>query len=173
MTDPFLVGSIFKGAKEVLDSLSSADEANLDRRYRTENDRVVDALNSIYFTPDGVRGLLEKLSRSEPLDPSEVTSVLGSFNDGEWRVEAALHDIDSPTLWGRRELSIEAKEHLRLASYGKISVRRKLQERLNEALTYGDPISADEAKALLAEVEALNEKLSMLEKTHNYRARGR
>jgi len=135
------------------------------------DDEIVDALRSIYFVPQGVLTLLEEVAEGRQPDAQQVEVVLPRFNDGEWRVGRALAVLEFDDLSGNREISLRRARTLDLLRYGKIHLRRDIQELLNHSLTFGRPISPEAARALLERVHALNAEIESLEEAHNYRAR--
>ena len=160
-------------ALEIVSKLGGEPESKLDHRYGAARDDVIKSLRRIYFTPSGTLRILGELSEGRSPSPSAIHEVLTEFNDAEWSVRAALRGLEFEHLSERRELSLRAVRQLDQLRYGKIDIRRELQEALNEALTFGRPVDPELAKALLSKVNALNALIESLEEEHNYRARGR
>ena len=135
------------------------------------DDGIVDALRSIYFTPQGVVALLEEVAAGRQPELRDIEVVLPRFNDGEWRICRTLALLEFDKLSGNREISLRRARTLDQLRYGKINLRRDIQELLNGPLTYGEPISPEGARDLLERVHALNAEIESLEEAHNYRAR--
>ncbi|ATC26387.1 hypothetical protein CVUC_08190 [Caulobacter vibrioides] len=130
-------------------------------------------MRRIYFTPEGIRGLLRDFAEGRQPSREAIEEVLSDFNDAEWRVDSSLERLSFHYLGDRKELSLRAAEQLDKIRYGKIDIRRQLQEGLNEILTQGEDLDPKLANDLLGKVEALNGLIVALEEEHNYRARGR
>lgn len=167
------VVSTVKVGREVLSLLKGNRTDRLDARYGEANDRVIDALRRIYFTPNGVRKILIELAAGRHPTAEQISEVLVNFNDVEWDVERYLHSIEFDELQARREITLKAAEQLDQIRYGKINVRKQIQQALNEPLTKDQPIDSAVAANLLADVDELNALILELEDAHNYRARGR
>lgn len=164
------VGNTVSVAVQLLSALMGDRENRLNGRFYHENDRVITALRTIYFTPNGIRRILEAYANGETPTTDEIERVLPEFNDAEWIVRDRLDFIDFDTLHRRPEVSLAVAEQLEKIRYGKVNVRRDLQRALNERITANKPIPADEARELLTKIDALNATIAAVEADRNFRA---
>ncbi len=161
--------------KSTIEIITAVDAASKDRRateYRSKRDILVRALRELYFTPSGTRSLLKSLAQGERPAQEDIKAILSEFNDAEWSVGREIENLDFDLLINSKSITLEAAEQLHELRYGKSQLRSRLQGALNEPLTFGQPIDPGEAQALLEEVEALNRRISTLERSLNYRAEG-
>ncbi|WP_333585996.1 hypothetical protein [Phenylobacterium sp.] len=149
----------------------AADQKSANPRLDRLDDEIVGALRKIYFTPDGVLSLLEKIANGEDVSVEEVERRLPQFNDRQWHVARALETLNFDKLSSRREVSLRRAEHLNQVRYGKVNIRADIQRLLNYPLTHNKRIKADKAAELLAKVRELNDQIGQLEEAHNFRAR--
>lgn len=134
------------------------------------DDEIVEALRTIYFTPVGVLRILEKIVAGQEISRELVEERLPHFNDAEWRIGRALTVLDFEE-GVPKELTLRRARTLEQLRYGKINLRRQIQDFLNGPLTYGDPVSKEIAGNLLDQVRELNAEIEALEEAHNYKAR--
>lgn len=121
-----------------------------------DNRQIVADLRAIYFSPNGVRRLLEKIANGDAISESEAQAILTEFNDAEYHLGQHLHDIVDFWDAGPKHLTLRQREALQGIGWNKYSVRRKVQDVVNY-LDRNDPYaSANEAARLLDEIEALN-----------------
>lgn len=164
------IGSTIGVAIQFLSSLMADREDRLNHRFYAESDRLIAALRTIYFTPNGIREILEVYASGGTPEIGDIERILPRFNDAEWLVRERLHLIEFERLHERREVSLAVAEQLDKIRYGKINIRRDLQEALNERITANNPIPADEARELLAKIDALNATIAAVEADRNFRA---
>ncbi|OXE35348.1 MAG: hypothetical protein CGW95_14400 [Phenylobacterium zucineum] len=144
-----------------------SDNPKLDRL----DDSIVKSLRDMYFMPEGVVFLLEEIAAGRNPNTDDIEKILPRFNDMEWRVGQALHMLEFDRLTGNREISLRRARILSQLRYGKISLRRSIQEFLNHALTVGNQPLQETAEELIQGIVALNEQIEALEEAHNRRAR--
>ena len=86
--------SVFGPAMEVVASAIGSRDERLARRHDRVRDDVVRALRAIYFTPEGLRNVLQVMANGDLPSEDAFRAALVDFNDAEWVVERALHRIE-------------------------------------------------------------------------------
>lgn len=124
-------------------------------------------LRSIYFMPDGVISILEDIADGRPIDERRRESVLSSFNDAEWRIREISDQLDFETLRRDVSISLRTARQLDLVRWGKLSLRREIQDAINH---YGQPhakLDRTKIRRLLGAVKELNAQIEEVEATLN------
>jgi hypothetical protein len=114
------------------------------------------ALRTLYFTPRGVTALLKKIDGGEKVSRDEVSTALIQFNDGEPEVERAAANLLFERLSREHGLSLRTIQKLEMVRYGKISLRRNIQNEINYYGIGRTKPDKEAVKALLADIEKLN-----------------
>lgn len=128
-------------------------------------DQIRVALRTFYFTPRGIIALLKRIEAGDKIPAEELSRALIEFNDGEPAVERAAHHLEFERLHREYGVSLRTVQNLELVRYGKLSLRRKIQDEINY---YGRPRvkpDVDRVKRLLAEIESLNSRILDAEET--------
>ncbi|MHA6324367.1 hypothetical protein [Roseivivax sp. CAU 1753] len=125
--------------------------------------RLIDCLRQIYFTPAGVLALLREIESGRYPSENKIATVLPEFNDREFHVGRARHDLDRAADLVRGNLSLRANRVLGEISYGKAGIRQKVKDLLNEALTFEGNISREQASELIGEIRTLNDAIEEAE----------
>jgi len=139
-----------------------ADAGNRDRETRSRVRPIIDALRGIYFTPNGTRKVLGVLADGRMPPREDIQDVLTAFNDAEWRVERFRGRLDFEYL-ERFDISLRQRRTLEQISWGKVNLRRDIQDALNGPLTQNRSIDAGAARDLLNRVVVLNALIEALE----------
>ncbi|QMW21815.1 hypothetical protein [Sandaracinobacteroides saxicola] len=133
------------------------------RRAQRQRDAVVGMLRGIYFTPRGTRLIVQSLAEGRVPDLEDVEAILPDFNDREWSIRDFVdqmrfenHDLEEIGLANRRTLE--------QIGWGKINLRRDIQDLINSAATGGEDVQPEEAQALLDRVNELNRMIEELER---------
>lgn len=137
--------------------------AREDRSQRLRLRPIISALRDIYFTPRGTVRVLTRIANGERPDPDDVEDVLTDFNGAEWLVQRRVRELDFDRLAQFDGLSLRQRRTLDQIAYGKIQLRRDIQDALNECLTFEDRLPYDDASVLLKRVDALNAMVESLE----------
>ena len=162
---------IVKGGVEIASGILNLKDDLASRRTIRDRDRVCEALRAIYFTPTGVLDLLQQLIDGRSPKVEEVQSILNHFNDVEWRVDRALEELAFDARFGNLSLSISTVNQLDQIRWGKINVRRAVQEAINH---YGQPRRKVDEGGLVELRDAivnLNFLIEQIEEKMNVRAR--
>jgi hypothetical protein len=114
------------------------------------------ALRTLYFTPRGGTALLKKIDEGEKVSREEVSAALIHFNDGEPKVERAAANLLFERLSREFGLSLRTIQTLEMVRYGKISLRRKIQNEINYYGVGRTRPNKEAVKLLLADIEKLN-----------------
>ncbi len=147
---------LLKGAKELASIARVEPNQQNDRRQQQAvQDRISD-LRSIYFAPRGVLSILKVIADGGYPTPEQIKSILPGFNDAEPSVSRARQRLDPEYDRNDRTLTLKAQRVLGEISYGKGGVRSKVQSLLNYSLTYGEPVSPEQAQQLIQEIGELN-----------------
>ena len=151
-----------KKISEVVSALSSAGSEVRQQADKSQARRFVRYLRAIYFTPRGTLNVLTKLSEGIEPDTADLANTLADFNDAEWEVEriTSRMQFDENYTGG---LSLRVRRTLQEISWGKIDLRRRLQQELNEPLTFGRGVDPGRAHVLLKKLQDLNLKIEALE----------
>ena len=152
-----------RGATELAQFVRGDAEKRRDLRRKRELQLIVEALRSIYFSPRGVIALLGDICKGEQPSEEQIAMLLPDFNDNEFRVRNMLDRIDSEGQVANGLLTLRAERVLREISYGKQGVRGKVKDLLNESLTLQRPVSAEDARLLLDEINLLNDAIENAE----------
>lgn len=155
---------------EAIDTVSSligladaiSDAGRQDREERRALRPIIAALRGIYFTPRGTQRILSVLASGDRPDPDDIQDIMTAFNDAEWHVERHTRRLDFDYL-SRFDISLRQRNALQKIAWGKLNLRRDLQNVLNEALTDDIPVDSGEVTVLLKRVEALNRLIEALE----------
>jgi hypothetical protein len=134
-----------KGIQNLIGS-PSLDKAKL----RT----VLNALESLYFTPNGLLPLLLKISNGERPAIGEVQATMLEFNDSEPHVERAAELLNFDAL-SAVDFPLGLRTTMQAAVYGKLNLRRDLQNAMNvpsDQLT----LECENAAKLVERITALN-----------------
>lgn len=122
-------------------------------------DQVRAALRTFYFTPRGIIALLKKIEAGEVLEGEEVSKALIEFNDGEPAVERAASHLMFERLHREYGLSLRTIQNLEMVRYGKLSLRRSIQEEINYYGRGRTKPDVHRVKRLLADIESLNARI--------------
>jgi hypothetical protein len=114
------------------------------------------ALRTLYFTPRGVTALLKKIDAGEKVSKEEVSQALLQFNDGEPAVERAAAALLFERLSGEFGISLRTIQKLELVRYGKLSLRRNIQDEINFYGIGRTKPNKEAVKSFLSEIEELN-----------------
>lgn len=139
-----------------------ADFARQSRPNQRRVRPIIRALRGIYFTPRGTIKILAVLAEGATPDQDDIDDVLTDFNDREWHVARHLDRVD----FGNTDdmnLSLRQRRTLTEIAWDKRNLRREIQDALNQSLTDGRKIDADQARLLLRRVETLNAVIESLE----------
>jgi flagellar biosynthesis regulator FlbT len=115
-------------------SLAGAVKAWLPKREERDlrlQDELSFALRHLYFTPDGVIGLLEDVVADREISETRLRQALGDFNDRQWEVQDALQRIDFHQLRRKLGVSLSTIRTLREVQYGKSNLRSEIQSEVN------------------------------------------
>jgi len=157
MVDVGWVINLVAGAKD-LANVSRIAEGQAGNTHQVQQVKdIIEALRLIYFAPRGVISLLDDLANGIRPSQELIEGILTNFNDGEHFVERMRLRLDPAAGQPEGTLSLKAEKVLREISYGKGGVRAKVQNLLNQALTFGEDIPRDEAGELRDEILLLNE----------------
>lgn len=152
-------------ASAVKDYLKDDDSDN------SLGDKLCDALRTIYFVPDGVLRFLRNVAAGVPITPDQTSATLIEFNDGQWGVEKALEAIDFKRLRKELRLNLRTASALEAIRWGKLSLRRDIQNEINY---YGQRgVKPDRARAaeFVVGIEKLNSSIEEVEMLVNKRAK--
>jgi hypothetical protein len=133
------------------------------KRALKQREAVVQILRSIYFTPRGTRAILETLAAGNMPDQEDIESILPDFNDSEWQIRRLIDDMRFENR-DFEEIGLANRRTLEQVAYGKVSLRRDLQDALNPALTNSGSVPPEVAASLLARVNDLNRMIEDLER---------
>jgi hypothetical protein len=154
----------FDVAKAVKDLLPKGGDGEYAKGVKQE---ISAALRTIYFTPRGVIALLKKIDAGEEVSREEVSATLIQFNDGEPRVERAAANLLYERLSREFGLSLRVVQQLELIRYGKVSLRRQIQEEINYYGLGRTTPNKEKVKFLLGEIEKLNAAILDVEEVVN------
>jgi hypothetical protein len=143
----------------VSDLKDFAGRSNDDRRRVRP---ILTALRGIYFTPRGTQRILGVLAQGGRPDLDDVQEVLGDFNDAEWQVERHLRMLDFDRSLSS-DISLRHRRELEMLSYGKRTLRREIQDLLNDTVGRGEGLEQDRAADLLYQIERLNGLIEQIE----------
>jgi hypothetical protein len=124
---------------------------------------IIESLRAIYFIPKGTRNILKCLADGNQPNQIDVEKTLPNFNDAEWRVGRMVERLDFEALDRIPGLSLRQRRVLNEISWGKRSIRRDVQEALNDALTHGGTVPPHIARQLLDRVNELNHTIESIE----------
>lgn len=130
---------------------------------RALRDALCAALRAFYFTPRGVVALLRKIDVGESVDDDELGEALMEFNDGETRVMRAGESLQFERLHRELGISLRTIQTLDLVRLGKLSLRRNIQDEINFYGRRGVRPNQTRVKALLDEIDRLNEMILAVE----------
>ena len=132
--------------------------ASLDKRKLRA---ILDALEELYFTPNGLLPLLIRISDGESPNSDEIQSAILEFNDGEPRVQRAVALLNFDAM-PSSDFPLRLRTTLQAAAYGKLSLRRDLQNAINVP---SDQLALERESAteLVARITALNAHLEDLD----------
>ena len=147
--------SFVKGASELVGALRLEAKTSSLRSEAASLQELLDLLREIYFAPGGTRAILELVAGGERPSQQLVEAVLPRFNDFGFRWEQRENTIDFEST-SMPLLGFHARETLHRIKVGKGGLRVKVQELLNEELTFGGEVSSDQAVELLGGIEKLN-----------------
>ena len=124
---------------------------------------VIEALRDIYFTPNGMRRVLELLAAGKRVDQASMSSAVDEFNSFEWRVERSVSKMAFDRLRSIPDLSLEQREVLDELADFKINLRKDLQNVFNKP---GRRIHVSRAQAseLLERTRVLNSQIIQMER---------
>ncbi|WP_140420562.1 hypothetical protein [Novosphingobium sp. B 225] len=143
---------VTKGVKDLIDS------GRVDKRGIRP---VLHSLEKLYFTPNGILGVLKCIADGEKPDHDLLSAALIEFNDGEWAVQNAAQSLDFDAL-PAAHFPLRLRSSLQAAAYGKLSLRRDLQDALN--LPFEDlVIDRHRAVELVSRIKSLNSELESLD----------
>jgi hypothetical protein len=139
------------------------------------NDRICTALRAIYFTPSGVVALLRAFEQNQlglptSLVDEDVRDRLINFNDREWEVGRALQALDFDELKQDLRLSLATIRTLEMIRWGKINLRRNIQDEVNYYGRRGVKPNLANIQSLIDAIEKLNAEIIEIEKLVNSRA---
>jgi len=152
-----------QGARDLAVFANSEAVDRRTARRRREAQEIVEVLRLIYFSPRGVIKLLDDIVLGNNPTEDQIAMILPEFNDREYRVHRILALLNPEDREVQGGLTLRAERTLREISYGKGGVREKVKTLLNEALTFGQPISREEAADLRDEILSLNEAIEAAE----------
>jgi len=141
-----------------------------DRPDHRLNDQMCRALRTLYFMPDGILALLRELEHNGGVPSDELRGRLTAFNDREWQVGRALEAIDFEHLRHDLRLSLATLHTLEQIRYGKINLRRDIQNEVNYYKQRGVKPDLKKIRALIAAIENLNAEIEQTERLVNSRA---
>ena len=151
----YLLG-LLQGAKELADTTRGVElPRNMDGDRRAIVS-LIETLRRIYFSPKGVIVLLEEIAEGRQPNSDQVEALLTNFNDAETAIGRSRSHLDAIELRSDGRLTLKARKVLSEISDGKGGVRQKVQQLLNEALTYEQKISHADARKILTEISQLN-----------------
>lgn len=119
-------------------------------------DQICAALRTFYFTPRGVVTLLRKIDAGEKVTEEELSEALLRFNDGEPAVARAADLLAFERLEKEFGISLRTVQTLELVRYGKLSLRRDIQDEINYYGRGRVKPDREKIKKLLADIDALN-----------------
>lgn len=123
---------------------------------------VIKALETIYFTPNGLVGALRKMQSGVPETQELVQAALIEFNQIEEDVHSAVRQLSFESL-SDCGLTFKQRRVLEELAYGKLVLRSHLQDGLNQSLTFGEPVDQSLVDSFIAKIEALNHSIEVLE----------
>ena len=147
---------IVSGARELAAFARVEEGQRGDRRKARQVKEIIEALRYIYFSPRGVISLLEGIVDGNIPSEQQIEMILPRFNDAGPFVDRIHLRLDPPEGQPNDTLTLRAERVLREISWGKGGVREKVQSLLNNSLTFGEEVSAEQAAELLNEIRALN-----------------
>jgi hypothetical protein len=119
-------------------------------------DQICAALRTFYFTPRGVVALLRKIDLGEKVSEEELSKALLEFNDGEPAVARASELLAFERLENELGISLRTVQTLELLRYGKLSLRRDIQNEINYYGRGRVKPNREKIKELLAQIDKLN-----------------
>jgi hypothetical protein len=134
------------------------------------NDQICTALRTIYFTPNGVVALLKALEQNNAVTDEDWRDRLINFNDREWEVGRALGALDFDGLKQDLRLSLSTIRTLEMIRWGKINLRRSIQDEVNYYGRRGVRPNLDNIRSLIEAIEKLNAEIIEIESLVNSRA---
>lgn len=150
------VPGVFEAASAAVGLVSDVSSfAKTSRENKRRARPIIEALRSIYFTPRGTLNLLKTLADGKLPDRADVEEVLVDFNDAEWRVDRSIRRMEFDAS-SNYDMSLRHRRELDGIAYGKRILRRHIQDVLNQSLSDGQRIDAEEATDLVRRVEELN-----------------
>ena len=144
------------GARELANAARVEEGRNIRNREARHVKPIIEALRLIYFAPRGVISLLNDVANGIAPSEDQIEIILPRFNDADPFVERMRWRLDPPDGQIEGLLTLKAERVLREISYGKGGVREKVKDMLNHSLTFGEPISPEEATKRRDEILEIN-----------------
>lgn len=155
---------------DLINAALSASEKSSVKLSKKKSAALCRALRGIYFTPNGILSLLDDIAKGGKPTAAQIQSVLGDFNDAEWEVQRFAHSLSFDALEGEMLVSLRSARALELIRFGKVSLRRDIQNAINSIGQPRAKISLSLISELSARVRDLNEGIEKLELSLNVSA---
>ena len=100
-----------------------------------------------------------------------VREALIAFNDRQWRVEAALEEIDFDRLQNELGVALATSRALESIRNGKVNLRREIQQEINFYGQRGVKPDRERVAELMRLIRELNSNIEAMEQAINLTAR--
>jgi hypothetical protein len=162
---------IVRGGLELVGGVLKVSKERRAKKPLREREQLCHALRSLYFTPKGVLDLMQDIIDGKKVASDKIHRVLTKFNDVEWQVGRQLEMLVYEERFQSLSVSLSTARQLDEIRYGKINVRRAIQEEIN---AFGQPrrkVDVEVLKKLRKDVLKLNKLIEDVEEKLNYQAK--
>ncbi len=163
----FDVGTIIASGAEIIGAILEAAKTIPEWRDRRRSAEICRALRAIYFTPQGMISVLQRIGSNEAVTEEEFNQALRHFADAEWRVQDALSVLERDGLFGDLRVSIQGLRIIDMVRYQKIDLRKGIMASFAK---HRRKFSAEQRKLageIYGRLIKLNEQLEQLDARFN------
>jgi hypothetical protein len=157
-----IIKSLSDLVQGLIDLKDTVSEASLKRQRAA----IRQALRALYFSPDGVLGVLEDLSKGKKVQKDRYSRVVTGFNDSAREVQRTLCRIDFEELAHDLRINLSTAKNLYRIGQDKITVRQDVEDLLNRSVLLARSLTESrrsELKRICSKIKLLNKKIEKLD----------